>query len=596
MTDAAQETIIDEFNRNVAEIPDKPAMRTRDAHGNFTDVLTWGQYGAKVRAVAAALRAEGVGRGDGAGILSGNRAEYHIADVATLATGAVAVPVYSSNSPEQVQYVLENGDAKVCFVENAEQAAKVAKVREHLPSLKKVITFTDGEADLTWAELVTEGEKLPEAEPAAYAEMCAQIKGDDLACLIYTSGTTGPPKGVMLSHHNVAWTGEKIVEVLHADPYRVLSYLPLAHIAERLVSHYGCIQLGGETWFAGSIDTLRDDIGACRPTLFFAVPRVYEKFEAAIRQRLAETPGLKGTLARKAQEVGERVARAEQAGLSANPLDSILNNILSKVVLEKLHAQVGFDKVQIMATGAAPITDDTMFFFMSLGLGINEVYGQSEGTGPTTLTPVGGIKIGSVGTAVPGVEIKIDDDGEICFRGENVFVGYYKNEEATKETLDADGFLHSGDLGELGSDGYLKITGRKKDLIITAGGKNISPQNIESMLKSNPLISQAVAIGDKRKFMSALITIDEEAIAAWAEANGKDDDVAALVACDEVKKIVDDAVAATNEKLSHVEQVKKFTILPKDLTQEAGEMTPTLKVKRNVVTERYADHIDKMYE
>lgn len=583
------DTIISLFNEQVRTLGDKPALITYQK--GQKSIRTWEDYGKEVRAVARALAAEGVGKGDAVAVLSGNRAEYHIVDLATLACGAVAVPIYHSDSPEQVRYVLDHSEAKAIFVENASQAAKVQEVRNTLSALKMVVTLTDGVADATYEELREKGIELDKADPRAYEASCQQAKPEDLACLIYTSGTTGPPKGAMITNDNVTWTAGSLRRLVELDPARFLSFLPLAHIAERIVSHYNMINQGGETWFGGGIDTLKDDIAACKPTLFFAVPRVYEKFEMALKQRFATLEGMQGKIMNKAVDTGIRVVEAQQAGRPPKLLDRFLYPLLDRIALSKVRAQLGLDQVKLIASGAAPIMRDTLVFFHAVGLPIAEVYGQTEDCGPTSFNPPERIKIGTVGPPIPGEEVKIDEDGEILVRGGNVFKGYYKNEEATAETLEG-GWLHSGDLGELDEDGYLKITGRKKDLIITAGGKNISPQNIESSLRSDPYISQVVVIGDRRKFLSCLITLDEEAISAWAKANGVSGNPAESA---KVAELVQKAVDKTNSQLAQVEQIKKFTILPHDFTQDADEITPTLKVRRHKIAERYDAEIEAMY-
>lgn len=587
-------TIIETFNARAAELGDAPALRTKVAKGDWS-VRTWADYAREVRSLACWLADAGVGPGVGVAVLSGNRAEYHVTDLAAIATGAVAVPIYHSNSPEQVRYVLEHSDASVVFVENAAQAAKVAKIRDELPKLETVITFTDGEADHTYAEVVERGAEIDAADPSGYEELCKRARPEDAACYIYTSGTTGPPKGAIISHANVVWTGDSLGKVVPMSSPRFISFLPLAHIAERMVSHYGQIFFSGETWFGGGIDTLRDDLADVRPTLFFAVPRVFEKFEAAIRDRFAGLEGIQGKLARRALEAGTRVVQAQLDGVSPPLMDRILHPVLDKVVSAKMRHQVGLDEATAIISGAAPITTETLVFFHALGLPIAEVYGQTEDCGPTTLNPPDRVRIGTVGPPIPGDEIKIADDGEILVRGGNVFVGYFKNPEATAETL-VDGWLYTGDLGEFDSEGYLRIVGRKKDLIITAGGKNVSPQNLESALKAHPLVSQAVVIGDRRKFLSALLTLDAEAVAAWAEREGLDPDPAKLAEDPKLLAVLQSLVDEVNETVSKTEGIKKFHVLPQDFTQEAGEVTPTLKVRRHRVEENYADAIEAMYQ
>ncbi|MBX7160726.1 MAG: long-chain fatty acid--CoA ligase [Acidimicrobiia bacterium] len=589
------DTIITIFNERAAELGDAPALRTKTGDGKWS-VRTWADYSREVRSVASWLADAGVGPGVGVAVLSGNRAEYHVADLAAIATGAVAVPIYHSNSPEQVRFVLEHSDASVVFVENAAQAAKVAEIRKDLPDLETVITFTDGEADHTYEDVVARGREIDEADPAAYEKLCARAESASAACYIYTSGTTGPPKGAIITHANVLWTGDSLSRVVPMESPRFISFLPLAHIAERMVSHYAQIFFKGETWFGGGIDTLRDDLAAVRPTTFFAVPRVYEKFEAAIRDRFDGLEGIQGKLARSALETGTRVVEARVDGRTPGLLDRVKHRVLDRLVSAKLRHQVGFDQVDAIISGAAPITIETLVFFHALGLPIAEVYGQTEDCGPTSLNPPGRIKIGTVGPPIPGEEVRIADDGEILVRGGNVFAGYFKNPEATAETL-VDGWLYTGDLGEIDDDGYLRIVGRKKDLIITAGGKNVSPQNLESSLKAHPLVSQAVVIGDRRKFLSALVTLDAEAVAAWADKEGlSTTDPAALAKDPKVLSEIEALVDEVSASVSKTEGIKKFTVLPEDFTQEAGEVTPTLKVRRHRVEENYSDAIEAMYK
>ncbi len=588
----SENTIIGLFNARVHELRDRAALCTQDDTGVW-QATSWTDYGRNVRALARALMDLGVGKGDGVAVLSYNRAEYHVIDLATLVTGATAVPVYHTNSPPQVEYVLDHSDAKVVFVENGEQRAKVDEVRDKLPKLEKVITIEDGGGDATYEELVSRGAELDASDTAVYDSACDAITPEDLACLIYTSGTTGPPKGAMLTHDNIVWTCGSLSQVLRPPTMRTLSFLPLAHIAERMVSHYMMISRGGETWFS-SVPTLRDDLGACRPTVFFAVPRLYEKFQVALEGRFAEMTGLQGKLVNAAVEMGHRVVEARQTGARPGFLDGLLHPVLDRVVLSKVRHQLGLDEVTALVSGAAPITRETLVFFHAIGLPVAEVYGQTEDTGPTSLNPPEKIKIGTVGPPIPGCDVKIAEDGEILVRGGNVFAGYFKNPEATAETV-VDGWLHSGDVGEFDEDGYLRITDRKKDLIITAGGKNISPSEIESKLKADKYISQSVVIGDARKFVSALITLDEDVVGPWAKDKDLPDDLAALSQTPEVRALVQKAVDRVNSTLSHVESIKEFTILPHDFSQDAGEVTPTLKVRRRQIADNYGDEIEAMY-
>jgi len=589
----AHRTIVSLFDERVEALGPRPALYQKTADGRW-DALTWSQYGADVRAMSRALAAQGVGPGDGVAVLSGNRRDYHVVDMAALALGAMAVPVYQTNSPDQVRYVLENSGSKVVFCEDAEQCAKLERIRSELPALRSVITFTDGKSDGTYAELLEKGRGLDAAEPHAYPASVAGVEPDDVACLIYTSGTTGPPKGAMLTHENIAWTADALEDVLQAEHPVFLSFLPLAHIAERMVSHYGQIRLGGETWFGGGTGSLREDLAEVRPTILFAVPRLWEKVELALRQRFDETSGLQGRLARMNLDVNARRVEAEQEGRSPGLVEVALGPLLDRIVGAKVRGQLGLDRLTDAISGAAPIARETLVFFHALGVPVREVYGQTEGTGPTSLMPRDDIRIGTVGKPLPGVEVRIAEDDEILVRGGNVFKGYYQNDEATAETV-VDGWLHSGDLGRLDADGFLSVVGRKKDLIITAGGKNISPQNIESALRAYEEIGQAVVVGDGRRFVSALITIDSDRVEALAERWGLPADPESVATSDAAQRRIKEIVDEVNAQLSSVESVKKFRILPHDLSEDEGELTPTLKVKRHVVTEKYAGEIDSMY-
>lgn len=588
----SENTIVGLFNARVHELRDQPALRTKDDTGTW-QATSWTDYGRSVRALSRALSDLGVGKGDGVAVLSYNRADYHVIDLATLVTGATAVPVYHTNAPPQVEYVLDHSDAKVVFVENAAQRAKVEEVRGRLPKLEKVVTIEGGGGDTGYEELLARGAELDAADSAVYDAACDAVAPEDLACLIYTSGTTGPPKGAMLTHHNIVWTCDSLSQLLRPPKMRTLSFLPLAHIAERMVSHYNMIFQGGETWFS-SVETLRDDLGACRPTVFFAVPRLYEKFQVALEGRFAEMTGLQGKLVNTAVAMGRRVVEARQSGGRPGFLDGVLHPLLDRVVLSKVRHQLGLDEVDALVSGAAPITRETLVFFHAIGLPVAEVYGQTEDCGPTSLNPPERIKIGTVGPPIPGCDVKIAEDGEILVRGGNVFQGYFKNPEATAETV-VNGWLHSGDVGEFDEDGYLRITDRKKDLIITAGGKNISPSEIESKLKADKYISQVVVIGDGRKFVSALVTLDEEVVRLWAKDKNLPDDVGALSRTPEVHALVEKAVDRVNSTLSQVESIKEFAILPHDFSEDAGEVTPTLKVRRRQIAENYKDEIEAMY-
>jgi long-chain acyl-CoA synthetase len=573
------ETVCSRFAYQVERIGDSVAMRYRDGEG-WRDI-TWRQYGEAASEVALGLRELGVQPGDAVAILSRNRPEWHIADVGAMCAGATTVPIYLSNSPPQVAYVAGHSESKVVFVENQEQLLKVEKHRDELPALRHAVIF-DGETSadgfvISWSELRARGK----AAPGDFESMWRAVRPEDVATIVYTSGTTGPPKGAVLTHSNIVWTASALLQVFKDDEGgRRLSYLPLAHIAERMTSHMGQIYLGSQTWFAESLDTLLRDLQDCKPNIFFAVPRVWEKFYAGIMAKLAERPEEQRQMAEGLLAIAKAVVEIRQSGEDIAPDMGHSLEMAEQMMFKPLRDALGLGEVTFAVSGAAPINPEILKFFHAVNLPIAEVYGQTEGTGPTSLNPRERTKIGTVGPPLPGVEVLIAEDGEILVRGGNVFRGYFKDPAATAETL-AGGWLHSGDVGYLDPDGYLVITDRKKDLIITAQGKNVAPQELENRLKYHPLISQAVVIGDRRPYLAALITLDPE-VAAKFEASQIEEAVAA-------------AVQAVNAEFSRAEQIKRWKILPRDFLQEEEEITPTLKVRRRTITEKYADAIAELY-
>jgi long-chain acyl-CoA synthetase len=607
-------TIIERFGEHVRNRPDKVALRYKSG-GEWRDI-TWRDYGEAVKKAAKSLLSVGFQHSDKIALLSGNRPEWHIADVAAMSIGGATAAIYATNSPEQVAYIIGHSEARIVFVDVTEQLEKILKMRSELPRLEKVVVFegyqgdANGDFVMTWDDFLALGR---EVDDSRYDDAVRSVKPDDLATFVYTSGTTGPPKGVMLTHSNIWWTAthsEQHIPIGDADKGRALSYLPLSHIAERMISHLLQIYYGTQTWFAESLDTLLVDLQACKPTYFFGVPRVWEKFYAGFQAMAAQPPKDKSEerkkkLARKAIEVGREVTRHEQEAVARGgrmtdartPLGlKLQHTVLDKLVLVKIRERFGLDQCQLALSAAAPLNPDLIWFFHSIGIKITEGYGQSEDNGPTTWNPPDAVKIGTVGTALPGLEAKIAEDGEILARGGNVMAGYYKDEAATKETIDADRWLRSGDVGEFDEHGYLKITDRKKDLIITAGGKNIAPQEIENRIKFHHLISQVVVIGDRRPFLTALVTLDEEKAPGWASGQGIEGDVAAIANHERTLKEIEGAINEVNRNLAKVEGVKKFRVLERDFLQEENEITPTMKVKRKQINENYGDAIEDMYD
>ena len=606
----AATTIIERFRERVQTHPERVAMRYR-SNGAWRDI-TWQDYGHRVARTAKSLMSLGYQHGDKISLLSNNRPEWHIIDVASMSVGGATAAVYVTNSPEQVAYIVSHSESKVAFVDTPEQLEKILKMRAELPALKKVVVLDryQGDADpefvMSWDDFLNLGESIDDAQ---YDAAVAKVKPEDLATFVYTSGTTGPPKAVQLTHANIWWTAthsEQHIPIGDADNGRALSYLPLSHIAERMISHLLQVYYGTQTWFARSIDTLLEDLTECKPTYFFAVPRVYEKFYAGLQAKMAaaDPNDRKAKLAKKGIEAGRKVTELEQQAVErggkmadANiPLGLKLQHAaLDKLVLHKIRSAFGLEECQLFLSAAAPLNAELIWFFHSIGVKITEGYGQSEDNGPTTWNPPDAIKIGSVGTPFPGLELRIAEDGEILVRAGNVTPGYYKDEKATKELIDEEGWMHSGDVGEIDQHGYLKITDRKKDLIITAGGKNIAPQEIEQRVKFHSLISQVVVIGDRRPFLTALVTLDEEKAPVWAKEQGIEGGIAEIAGHERTLKEIEAAIEEVNKSLAKVEGIKKFRVLERDFQEEENEITPTMKVKRKTINEIYADAIEDMY-
>ncbi len=558
--------------------------------------ITWSAYRDSVRLVGRALIRLGVEPGKGVAIVGFNSPEWVIADLAAIYAGAMPAGIYTTNSPEQCRYVAHHCEAAVAFAENAEQAAKFVKLRDELPLLKRVIQWsgtpvaTEGDWVIGWEALLEIGRSVAEAELDARA---AAQKPDDPCTLIYTSGTTGDPKAVMITHRNLTFMASVLCTTLDfTRDEHIISYLPLSHVAEQVVSIHAPIEGAACVWFAESIDKLGDNLREVRPTVFFAVPRVWEKIQAKMAAAGAQAPPLRKKIAAWARKQGLAGGFAEQDGKAKPMFYGLANKLVFKTVRERL----GLDRCKVAATSAAPISRATLEFFLSLGLPVCEVYGMSECTGPTTLSTPARYRTGKVGWVLPGTELKIESDGEICMRGPHIFKGYYKDQNATTEALDAEGWLHSGDIGTLDEAGYVQITDRKKELIITAGGENVAPQLIEGMLKSIPVIAQAVAIGDRMKYMTALVTLDPERVVEEAKLAGSPArSVAEAATCAVFKRHLDAQVAKVNDKLARVQSVKKIAILPAELTIEGGELTPTMKLRRRVINVKYKEEIAGLY-
>lgn len=569
--------------------------------GEQWQALSWAGYAAKARAFAGAMIARGLGPGSTVAIMSENRVEWLIAAMGAMAAGGVPVGVYQTLPSDDAAYVISHCKARLVVAEDATQWAKIARAIDGAKldaGVRGAVIDAAGVDDaraVSFEALLAEGAGH-EAEVDA---RLAAIEPDALASLIYTSGTTGVPKGVMISHHNLVWTTNAAKGALGFDPGEddaMVSYLPLSHIAEQMFSLYLQVTFGYPLYMCPQVDALRDVLTEARPTIFLGVPRVWEKFKAALEGRLAELDGPKALLVRWARKTLARTGRRAVAHGPPGGLDGLQVRLAEAVFAGPLKAKLGLDRLKVAATAAAPIGEDVLEFFLSVGVTLHDIYGQSEVTGPTSFNrPIPGQRrLGTVGLPLPGVRVRIADDGEICVQGGNVFAGYYKNPEATAEVL-ADGWLHSGDLGELDGDGFLRITGRKKDLIITAGGKNVGPGTIESELKAIDGVAHAVVVGDRRKYLAAVMTIEPETAAALARAKGWPTEVEALAEHPGFRAHVEAGVERVNAGQARYCQIKRFALLPVEFTVDGGELTPTQKVKRRVVDEKYRAVIDGLY-
>jgi long-chain acyl-CoA synthetase len=548
-----------------------------------------------VRRAGKALIALGQKPGFTTCILGFNRSEWVAFDVATMAAGGAPAGIYTTCSPEEVAYIIHHAESEVVLLENEGQWSKVQKRLGELPRLKHVVMMRgapriEHPLVMSYEDFLTRGDGVTDAE--FFARIDA-LEPDGLATLIYTSGTTGPPKGVMLSHTNLSWTADCSKGLVNGDAQDCsLSYLPLSHIAEQVFTIHGPITMGASVYFAESIERVSDNLKEVQPTLFFGVPRIWEKMHAGITGKLKEAKGTKKKLVDWAMNVAREANAIRMRGGEPTGLVGAQYKLAQRLVLGKLKAAIGMSRARTCVSGAAPIAREVLEFFASIDVLVSEVYGQSEDTGPTSFNRTHNTKLGTVGQPIPGVLVKIAEDGEILVKGPNVFLGYYKEPEATAETLE-DGWLHSGDLGAFDDEGFLSITGRKKEIIITAGGKNIAPKNIEGALKNYTPIVEAVVIGDRRKYLTALVVIDAAQAAEIAGTPAADAE--ALKRHPAVVAAVQKAVDEVNASLARVETVKKFHILEQPFSIEAGELTPTLKLKRRVVYDRYAREIEGMY-
>jgi long-chain acyl-CoA synthetase len=545
--------------------------------------VTYADLRLAVDEIAGGLASLGVVRGEKVGILSESRPEWVLCDVGALRAGAVVVPVYPTNSPEECAHVLGHSEARIVIVEDAAQAAKLARVRDALPVLEHVVLIDGDPGDaLTLAELRRRGAEFG-------APPVPDVQPDDPATIVYTSGTTGLPKGCVLSHANLLAVAEGSIQRLQLDAPVIYLYLPLAHVLARLCALVAVATGGTLAFWSGDRERLADELAAAAPTHVPTVPRLLEK----VRTRVLNAGGPRGALVRSSVAGGDVIARCRREGRRPSRVDRLRHAVADRLVLAKVRAAFGPND-PVVVTGAAPIGPEVLEFFDACGITVLEGYGMTETAAASTLNTPAEKRLGSVGRPLPKTEVTIAGDGEVLLRGPHVFAGYHRDPQATEEAL-VDGWMHTGDLGHLDGDGYLHITGRKKDLIITSSGKNISPEMIESALRETRWISQAVVVGDRKPYLAALVTLDPDELSQLAEQFGLDPDPRVLATDLRVREAVWRDITAVNERLARIEQIKRFTILPRDFSQSDGELTPTLKVKRNLIAGRFAREIESLY-
>jgi long-chain acyl-CoA synthetase len=583
-------TLADLLQRAADIYGDQPAVRYKEdgqwVSRSFSEVVEI------VRPLALGLTELGIEKGDRVSILGNTRPEWTYFDFAALGIGATVVPIYQTNSPEECRYVLDNSDAKVVVVEDAEQLAKVQEVRSALPKLEHIVLMTGTDpAALSMTDLAAKGEAVDQAR---WEQRYSAVTPSDICTFIYTSGTTGPPKGCVISHGNYRAMLDMVNSTSVIEPEDVTYlYLPLAHSFALLIQ-LGSFDLGSTIayWERDPLKIL-PNMAELKPTYFPSVPRIFEKIYTAATSGMEKAGGLKKRIFDWSIEVGAKMRETERGGGKPGFLLQRKYKFADEKVLSKIRALFG-GNLRLAVSGAAPINPEILRFFDAAGVLILEGWGMTETSTAATIATPDDFKIGTIGKPFPGCEVRIAEDGEILVKGPNVFQGYHKNEEATRETI-VDGWLHTGDLGEIGPDGFIKITGRKKDIIITAGGKNITPANLEAEIKQHPLVSQCVVVGDRRPYLVALVTLDPEEAVTYAKDHDLPEDPAKLAANPDVHASIMAHVEEINKNFARVEQVKKIAILPHDLSQETGELTPTLKVKRAVVTDKHETEIEQLY-
>ncbi|MGB6864179.1 MAG: long-chain fatty acid--CoA ligase [Candidatus Aminicenantaceae bacterium] len=589
------ETICQLFINTIKSYPKDDLMLFKK-EGRYTPISTE-EFGEKVVNFSLGLKALGLNAGDKLIILSENRPEWTMTDVATLCMGGIAVPIYTNLSPEQIKFIVNDSDARVVVCSNEELWEKVRAVKSELPLVSHFITYLPDapEGMKTFNDILELGKQKSQEEPGLFDQLALTVKSSDIASIIYTSGTTGEPKGVMLTHSNFISNVTSVSAILPISQKDTsLSFLPLSHSYERTVT-FTMLYNGCTIGYVESMETVGENLLEVRPTIMGAVPRLFEKIYAKVLDNVLSSSPLKRKIFFWALKIGKECAFRDLEKKKISGILRFKRNLAHKLVFSKIIEKTG-GRIRFFVTGAAPLSKDIAEFFYAMGIVILEAYGLTETSPAATFNTFEDLRFGTVGKPIPGVDVKIAEDGEILIRGPNVMKGYYKKDEATKECIQENWF-YSGDIGYLDEDGFLVITDRKKDIIVTAGGKNVAPQQIENLLKTNPYIDTAVAIGDRRRFISALIVPDFDKLEEYAKLNEISyTDRSDLVAKDKIVDFVLSEVDKSQQDLAAYEKVKKIALLDRDFEIAKGEITPTLKVKRNIIEKKYADLIESLYE
>jgi long-chain acyl-CoA synthetase len=586
----------------VEKQPNRIAMRKKD-FGIWHDI-TWAEYLENVKHVTLGLHALGVKYGEHVAIIGENRPEWLYCALGIVCAGGAWVGVYTTNPVAECEYVVGHSDAVVYICEDEEQLDKALAFRAKTPKLRKLIVWEmeglkhyEDPMLMSFQQLLDLGKEEDRKNPGLFLQLTEQAQPQDIAGIIYTSGTTGPPKGALLAHEGYLWVGraaQQVIPVTHDD--ETISFLPLNHVYEQIYDMMFHLTIGQIVNFTENTDTVMADMCEISPTMFHAVPRIWEKYYSGIVLKMADARWLKRQLYKIAVKIGTQYNNKALARKNVSPQLALAYHLMYFVVFRKLKERLGFDRVRVGVSGAAPISHEILKFFQSIGIPIREGYGMTETTGITHMSSEAEYRVGTVGKAIPGTQVRIAEDGEILVKHPGIFKGYYKDEEQTKEVL-VDGWMHTGDVGVIDDEGYLKLTDRKKDLIITAGGKNVAPQYLENLLKFSPYINDSVVIGDRRKYLTALIVIDEENVTKYAQDNKVQfTTFATMTRAPEVISLIQEEIDKVNKQVARVENIRKFKIIDKKLYTEDGEVTPTMKVKRKSINAQFGDLIESMYK